>query len=253
MRTAFRFLRPWLTACVILLIWETACRVFAIPEFILPRPSRIWEVAIQFHSQIELHAVQTLITTLAGFFLAVIIGVLFGVAIGSSEAVYDSAYPMLVAFNSIPKVAVVPLIVIWTGIGTIPAIVTAFFISFFPIVVNVAAGLASVEPEIKDVLRVLGASKLEVLRKVSLPRALPYLFASLKVAIPLAFIGSVVSETIASNFGIGYLILSASSRFQVALIFAAVIVIAILSIVMFVLCVQAEKHFVGWAFRGAGK
>ena len=250
MNAAVRRIRPWAVALALILLWEVCCRAFSIPEFILPRPSRVWDVAVQFHSQLEVHALQTLITTLAGFLLAVIVGILLGIAVGSSAAVYESAFPLLVGFNSIPKVAVVPLIVIWTGIGTVPAIVTAFFISFFPIVVNVATGLASVEPEIKDVLRVLGASKTEVLLKVSLPRTLPYLFASLKVAIPLAFIGSVVSETIASNAGIGFLILSASSRFQVALIFAAVIVIAILSIVMFVLCVQAERRFVGWAFRG---
>jgi NitT/TauT family transport system permease protein len=189
-------------------------------------------------------------TTLVGFFIAIVVGVLLGVAVGSSSAVYDSLYPILIGFNSIPKVAVVPLIVIWTGIGTLPAIITAFVISFFPIVVNVATGLASVEPEMRDVLRVLGATKYEVLTKVGIPRTLPYLFASLKVAITLAFIGSVVSETIASNYGIGFLMLSASSRFQVALIFSGVIIIAIMSIAMFAICVLAERRMVGWAYRG---
>lgn len=195
-------------------------------------------------------ALQTLMTTLIGFAIAIVVGVLLGIAIGSSSGAYDSLYPLLIGFNSIPKVAVVPLIVIWSGIGTVPAIITAFVISFFPIVVNVAAGLASVEPEMKDVLRVLGASRYEVLTKVGIPRSLPYLFASLKVAITLAFIGSVVSETIASNDGIGYLMLSASSRYQVALIFSGVIVIAVMSILMFLVCVAAERHLVGWAFRG---
>jgi NitT/TauT family transport system permease protein len=147
-------------------------------------------------------------------------------------------------------VALVPLIVIWCGIGTVPAILTAFLISFFPIVVNVATGLASVEPEMKDVLRVLGATRYEVLRKVGIPRSLPYLFASLKVAITLAFIGSVISETIAGNDGIGYLMLSAASRYQITLIFSGVIVIAVMSIVVFLICVAIERQCVGWAFRG---
>jgi NitT/TauT family transport system permease protein len=242
--------RPWFVALALLVLWELACRLFHIPEFILPRPSRILEVTWQFRNELALHSLQTLMTTLVGFLIAIVVGVLLGVAVGSSRALYDSLYPILIGFNSVPKVAVVPLIVIWTGIGTVPAIVTAFVISFFPIVVNVATGLASVEPEMRDVLRVLGATRYEVLTKVSFPRALPYLFASLKVAITLAFIGSVVSETIASNNGIGFLMLSAASRFQVALVFSGVIIIAIMSIVVFAICVQAERHLVSWAYRG---
>jgi NitT/TauT family transport system permease protein len=246
-----KYARPWLAALVLLAVWELACRGLHIPELILPAPSRIVQAAYEFKELLALNASQTLKTTLIGFFIAIAVGILLGVAVGSSSATYDSLYPLLVGFNSIPKVALVPLIVIWCGIGTVPAIVTAFAISFFPIVVNVATGLASVEPEMKDVLRVLGATRYQVLRKVGIPRSLPYLFASLKVAITLAFIGSVVSETIASNDGIGYLMLSASSRYEVALIFAGVIVIAVMSIAMFLICVSAERRLVGWAFRGS--
>jgi NitT/TauT family transport system permease protein len=241
--------RAWLVAFALLAVWELSCRLFHIPEFILPAPTRIIEVTWQYRDVLAMHSLQTLMTTLVGFFIAIVVGILLGVAVGSSSAVYDSLYPLLIGFNSIPKVAVVPLIVIWTGIGTIPAIVTAFVISFFPIVVNVATGLASVEPEMRDVLRILGATRYEMLRKVSFPRALPYLFASLKVAITLAFIGSVVSETIASNYGIGFLMLSASSRFQVALVFSGVIIIAIMSIAMFAICIQVERRMVSWAYR----
>jgi len=245
-----KFARPWLIAFALLVVWELACIVFHVPEFVLPRPTRIAAATYQYRDLLALNAMQTLMTTVVGFLIAIAVGILLGVAVGSSSAVYDSLYPLLVGFNSIPKVAVVPLIVIWCGIGTIPAIITAFLISFFPIVVNVATGLASVEPEMKDVLRVLGATRFEVLTKVGIPRSLPYLFASLKVAITLAFIGSVVSETIAGNDGIGYLMLSAASRYQVALIFSGVIVIAFMSVVMFLICVAAERRMVGWAFRG---
>jgi NitT/TauT family transport system permease protein len=235
----------------LLLVWELACRLLHIPEVVLPRPTRIAAATYQYRDLLALNAMQTLMTTLIGFFIAIIVGILLGIAVGSSSATYDSLYPLLIGFNSVPKVAIVPLIVIWCGIGTVPAIMTAFLISFFPIVVNVATGLASVEPELKDVLRVLGATRYEVLAKVGIPRSLPYLFASLKVAITLAFIGSVVSETIAGNDGIGYLMLSASSRYQVALIFSGVIVIAVMSIVMYLICVAAERRMVGWAFRSA--
>ncbi len=242
--------RPLLLAIAIFLVWEVSCRLFGIPEFVLPPPSAILAAGWERHALIADHALQTLYTTVLGFAVAMVVGAALGILIGSSRTVYDAAYPILVAFNAIPKVAVVPLIVIWTGIGTVPAIITAFIISFFPIVVNVATGLASVEPELQDVLRVLGASRWEVIRKVAIHRALPFFFASVKVAVTLAFIGSVVSETIASNNGIGYLILSASSRFQVTLVYAAVLTIAAMSVVMYYLCAIAERHFVGWAYRG---
>jgi NitT/TauT family transport system permease protein len=241
--------RPWLVAFALLVVWELCCRFFSVPTFVLPAPSQIVEAGIQFKQPLLIHGLQTLYTTIAGFAVAIVVGVLLGAAIGSSPAVYESLYPLLIGFNAIPKVALVPVLVIWCGIGTVPAIITAFVISFFPITVNVATGLASVEPEMRDVLRVLGASRYEILRKVGIPRSMPYLFASLKVAITLAFIGSVVSETVAANQGIGFLMLSASSRFQVPLVFAALVLVAAMSVVLYVFCAILERRVTGWAFR----
>jgi NitT/TauT family transport system permease protein len=232
------------------LIWELSCRLFSVPAFVLPAPSQILDASIQFREPLLMNGLQTLLTTVAGFAIAIVVGVLLGVAVGSSPAVYEALYPLLIGFNAIPKVALVPVVVIWCGIGTVPAVITAFVISFFPITVNVATGLASVEPEMRDVLRVLGASRYEVLRKVGIPRSMPYLFASLKVAITLAFIGSVVSETVAANKGIGFLRLSASSRFQVPLVFAGLLLVAAMSIVLYVFCAILERRMTGWAFRG---
>jgi NitT/TauT family transport system permease protein len=250
MSRASIWLRPLIVTIGITLFWEIACIALRLPEFVLPRPSVIYAAAVKYRDVIAMDSLQTLMTTVAGFFIAIVVGIFLGASIGSSKAVYDALYPVLIGFNAIPKVAVVPLIVMWTGIGAVPAIITAFMISFFPIVVNVATGLASVEPELRDVLRVLGATNLEVMTKVGFHRTLPFLFASLKVAITLAFIGSVVSETIASNNGIGFLILSAASRVQVPLIYAAVLVIAAMSVVMYFLCALAERKMVGWAYRG---
>ncbi|MFN6955440.1 MAG: ABC transporter permease, partial [Acetobacteraceae bacterium] len=153
-------------------------------------------------------------------------------------------------FNSIPKVAVVPILVIWFGIGTVPAIITAFLISFFPIVVNVATGIATVEPELRDVLRALGARGRDIIFKVGLPRAMPYFFASLKVAITVAFVGSIISETVAANKGIGHLMILASSRFDVPLVFSGLIVTAIMGITMYVISAAIEQRVTGWATRG---
>ena len=131
--------------------------------------------------------------------------------IGSSKLAYDVAYPLLVGFSSIPKVAVVPIFVLWFGAGTVPAILTAMIICVFPIVVNVATGLATTEPELEDVMRTLKATKLDILWNVGLPRTMPYFFASLKVAVTLAFVGTVIAETVASNRGIGNMMMIACS------------------------------------------
>jgi NitT/TauT family transport system permease protein len=141
--------------------------------------------------------------------------------------------------------------VIWFGVGTVPAIITAFLIAFFPILVNVAVGIATVEPELQDVLRALGASRWQVVRKVGLPRSMPYFFASLKVAIAFAFIGTIVAETVAANKGIGNLMLVASSRFEVPLAFAGLLVTAVMGIGMYVISNMIERRMTGWAMRGA--
>ncbi|MDX2104623.1 MAG: ABC transporter permease [Alphaproteobacteria bacterium] len=241
---------PWLVTIGMLVVWEVGVIAFKVPSFILPGPVEVWQALVRFNGPIWQHAGHTLFTTVLGFAFAVVFGVLLGVAIGSSRLVYNGLYPVLIGFNSVPKVAVVPVLVVWFGIGTVPAVITAFMISFFPIVVNVATGLATVEPELSDVLRSLGARRRDILLKVGLPRAMPYLFASLKVAITLAFVGSVISETVASNEGIGYLMIQASSRFQIPLVFAGLVVIAVLGIVMYVLFALVERRFTGWAMRG---
>jgi NitT/TauT family transport system permease protein len=226
-------------------------RVFDIEQFVLPAPSAIFASGWQWREPILINAWQTLLTTVIGFLFAVIVGLLAGIAIGSSTLVYDSFYPALIGFNSIPKVAVVPILVIWFGVGTIPAIITAFLIAFFPILVNVAVGIATVEPELQDVLRALGASRWQVIRKVGLPRAMPYFFASLKVAIAAAFVGTIVAETVAANKGIGNLMLVASSRFEVPLAFAALLVTSVMGIGMYLICAAVERRMTGWAMRGA--
>ncbi len=240
---------PWLVTIGIIVVWELVVIGFGIREFVLPAPTAVFDAFMQFRGPILDHALHTLYTTVIGFAFAVVGGVILGVAVGSSTLVYTGIYPVLIGFNSIPKVAVVPVLVVWFGIGAVPAIITAFLISFFPIAVNVATGLATLEPELEDVLRSLGAKKLDILIKVGFPRSLPYFFASLKVAITLAFVGSVISETIASNEGIGYLMLQASSRFQIPLVFAGLVVIAIMGIVMYAIFAAIERRFTGWATR----
>ena len=249
-RNALRIAMPWLVIAVLLVIWEVACIVFDLPEILLPRPTKVFEVFIARFDILLLFCWQTLWTSLIGFFIAIAGGLLLGLAIGASPFVYSGLYPLLIAFNAVPKVALVPILMIWVGVGALPAVITAFVISFFPIVVNVATGLATIEPEMRDVLRSLGATHLEILTKVGIPRAMPYLFASLKVAITLAFIGSVISETVGGNRGIGFLMLSAGARNDAPTTFAGLFAIAIMGVLMYALCALVEKRMTRWAFRG---
>ncbi len=246
----FRRVLPWLVVAGIFMFWQLAVAAFRIESFVLPSPTSIFAAFWQWHTIILINAWQTLLTTCIGFFFAIIIGLLLGVAIGSSSLVYDGLYPALVGFNTIPKVAVVPILIIWFGVGSIPAIITAFLLAFFPILVNVATGIATVEPELQDVLRALGASKWQTIRKVGLPRAMPYFFASLKVAITVAFVGSIIAETVGSNAGIGNFMLVASSRFEVPLAFAGLLVTGAMGIAMYAIAGAIESRMTGWATRG---
>ena len=230
-------------------LWELVCLAFGVSDLILPRPSQIAHVLVDKMALLWPHAVQTLYTTFAGFVLGVLAGILIGVGIGSSRLAYDVTYPLLVGFSSIPKVAVVPLFVVWFGAGTVPAILTSMVISIFPVVVNVATGLASTEPELEDVLRVLGARKRDILWNVGLPRTLPYLFASLKIAITLSFVGTVLAETVASNKGIGTVMMIASGNFDVPMVFAGLFLLAAMGVALYAVSSLAEQRMTGWAQR----
>jgi NitT/TauT family transport system permease protein len=242
-------LAPWVATIALFVVWEIVCRVFKIPEFFLPPPTAVFKATYDYWPAIYKHSLFTLSSTLVGFALAVGFGLALGLAVGWSRAIYAGVYPLMIGFNAIPKVAVVPILVLWFGIGFVPAVLTAFLISFFPIVVNVATGLATIEPELEDVLKALGASKLDIMRKVGIPRALPYFFGSLKVAITLAFVGAVISESVASNVGIGNLMLQAQAQFQVPLIFAGLLALAVEGIVMYALMAMLEARTTRWAQR----
>ena len=242
---------PWLLLVAVLLLWQVICACFEVSDFIFPSPLRIWNQFWEYKEIIAGHAWRTFWVTMAGFGLAIVVGVLLGFVIGSSRIAYAAVYPLMTAFNALPKAAFVPILVVWFGIGAGPAILTAFLISFFPIMVNIATGLATLEPELEDVLRVLGAKRWDVLMKIGLPRSMPYFFGSLKVAITLAFVGTTVSEMTAANEGIGYLLISAGSAMQMGLAFAGLMVVGAMAMLMYELFSVIEKHTTGWAHRGS--
>ena len=241
---------PLIVLAAFLVLWQLIVMLFSVPEFIFPSPTQIAAQFIEFKGALLEAAWKTFWVTMLGFAVSIVVGVLLGFLIGSSRLAYTALYPLMVAFNAVPKAAVVPILVVWFGIGIGPGVLTAFLISFFPITVNIATGLATLEPELEDVLRVLGAKRWDVLIKVGLPRSMPFFYGSLKIAITLAFVGTVLAEMTAGDSGIGYLMQSAGSQQRMPLAFAGLVTIGAMAMAMYELFSWIEKRTTGWAHRG---
>jgi NitT/TauT family transport system permease protein len=243
-------LAPWVATVALIAAWWLCVRLFDIKSYILPTPWETLEAIYKFRYPLLLHGGATLATTLIGFVAAVVFGMALGILVGSSRLLYSGIYPLLVAFNSVPKAALVPVLVIWFGAGTIPAVFTAFMLSFFPVVANVATAFATIEPELLEVMRSLGATRRDMTLKIGIPRSLPFFFASLKIAVTLAFVGSVIAEIVAGNSGIGNVMLVASSNFNVPLVFAALVVVGIMGVGMYAIFDFFERRMTAWSVRG---
>jgi NitT/TauT family transport system permease protein len=244
-------LAPWVTTLVLIAVWWLFIRLFDIKSFILPTPWETLQAIYQFRYPLFVHGMATLATTLIGFIAAVVFGMTLGILVGSSRLAYSGLYPLLIGFNSVPKAALVPVFVIWFGAGTVPAVCTAFMLSFFPVVANVATAFATIEPELFEVMNSLGASRWDITRKIGIPRSLPFFFASLKIAVTLAFVGSVIAEIVAGNSGIGNVMLVASSNFNVPLVFAALVVVGVLGVGMYAIFDIFERRMTAWSIRGS--
>jgi NitT/TauT family transport system permease protein len=250
-RKTLERLSPLIVLAAILLLWELIVRVFKVPDYIFPAPTQIAQQFAEFQGALLAAAWKTFWVTMVGFGLSIVVGVLLGFLIGSSRMAYQALYPLMVAFNAVPKAAIVPILVVWFGIGLGPGVLTAFLISFFPITVNIATGLATLEPELEDVLRVLGARRWDVLVKVGLPRSMPYFYASLKVAITLAFVGTVLAEMTAGDSGIGNLMQTAGSQQRMPLAFAGLVTIGAMAMAMYEFFSWIEMRTTAWAHRGS--
>ena len=242
---------PLILLAAIVLVWQLAVRAFGVSSYMLPAPTEIALQFAEYPGPLLEGAWRTFWVTMVGFGIGIVVGVLLGFLIGSSRVAYEAMFPLMVAFNAVPKSAIVPIFVIWLGIGIGPGIVTAFVICFFPITVNIATGLATLEPELEDVLRVLGARRWDVLTKVGLPRTMPYFFGSLKVAITLAFVGTTLAEMTAGEAGIGYLINTATSQTRMPLAFAGLVTIGVLAMAAYQFFSWLEMRTTGWAHRGS--
>lgn len=243
------FLESVLALVVFFAVWEVAVRVTGVALYILPPPSAVLSTASAVASTLAQHAFVTITGTLISLGIGAALGMATGLAIGYSATVSRMVYPLLGGLQALPMSAFIPIFVVWFGVGSMPKIVAGALIAFFPIVVNVVTGLRTIEPDLWEMLRVLGASKAQVFQKVGVPRTLPYFFASLKVAAAGAFIGNVVGEMIAAGRGLGYVLILATTSLNMPLAFAALTILLLMGMILFSCFDIVERRVAPWAFR----
>jgi len=224
----------------LIVLWELLCRFAKIPIWLLPAPSLIVTALGEWLHLLPAHFMATLTAVFGGFLLALAVGIPIAVMVVYSPFLRRVIFPVLVTMQSVPKVALAPLLLIWVGYGLPSNILISAIVAFFPIVINTATGLDSVEPELLDLTRSYDSSALKVFWKVRLPSALPFVLSAMKIAISLSVIGAVVGEFVGSDKGLGYLIVNASSTMNTALVFGVILVLSLLGIMCFYLIAFVE-------------
>ena len=228
------------------LIWEAWVRIAGVPTYFLPAPSAIFLEIIQNPSWYARHSAYTVGACLLGFFLALIIGIIAAIGIVYSKILENTLYTFLVSLNSIPKIALAPLFIIWMGTNLSSKVAISGLIALFAIVIDTVLGLRSVDPDVLEMTKSMRASPLQVLWKIRFPTALPAMFAGMKVAISLALVGAIAGEFVASNVGLGYVILTAQGMMQTSRVFAAIVLLGILGTLLFYLVSLVEHFAVPW-------
>lgn len=241
-----RWAAPVLSIALLLVAWELVVNGFKVPEYLMPPPSGVVAALGEEWRYLAGHTLVTLYEILAGFALAVAVGVPLAMLIVYSPLFERAFYPILVASQSIPKIAIAPLLIFWAGLGMFPKILVAFLIAFFPIVIDTVVGLRSVEPEMLHLARSMGAPGVKVFLKIRLPNALPNIFAGLKVAVTLAVVGAIVGEFIQADQGLGYALLQANAMLNTKLSFAAIFILAAIGVVLFAAVDLLEKLLIPW-------
>lgn len=238
---------PLAAIIAIVLLWEAAVRLFRIPSFILPAPSAIWVETAAMGGVVLTHSLATLQTVLLGFVLSVVVSLPLAIAITSSATLSNAIYPVLVLTQSVPKVALAPILIIALGANELPRVIVTFLVAFFPLVVAAATGLNAVPSELIELGRSLRASRLKEMWRIRLPYAVPFVFGGLKVAIALSVVGAVVGEFVAANRGLGYLITTSMAFFKTPVAWGAMILLAVMGIVLFQAVALIERIFFPWS------
>ena len=241
-----RALLPLIGAAAFLAAWEIGCRAFAVRPVLLPSPGLVLEELVAAPGWFLEHTFYTVGVTLAGFAVAGVFGVLFAILIVEWKLLERLLFPLFVALNSVPKVALAPLFVIWFGTGAEPKVAIAFLIAVFAVVIDTALGLRSVPPDTIDLARTLKGSRWKVLTRIKLYCAMPHIFAGLKVAMSLALVGAIVGEFVSSQRGLGYVIMSAQGMFDTPRVFAAICILAVVGVALIEAVALAERIAMPW-------
>jgi NitT/TauT family transport system permease protein len=241
-----RIIYPILTVLAVLAAWEVFVTTLRIPEFILPAPSRVALTLFTDNKKILAHTWITLGEIVLGFLGAAMLGILLAFLISSSAPFEQAIYPILVSSQAVPKLAVAPLLVIWLGFGMNTKVAIAVLIAFFPVVIDTVTGFRSISQEMVFLARSMGATSWQMFRHFTLPHAAPLIFSGLKVAITLAVSGAIVGEFVGADRGLGYLILLATGKMETDLVFAAILVLAVLGVLLFYVVVVLERLALPW-------
>jgi NitT/TauT family transport system permease protein len=241
-----RLLLPVAFSAGLLAVWWLATATEAINPIVLPPPGEVAAALTREPADLARHTWVTLLETVSGFAIAAVLGVAGGALIASSRLVEAALYPVLVAFNAIPKVALAPLLVVWLGFSQQPKIVMVVMVCFFPIVLATATGLATTPVDLVELARSLTASWWQTMVKVRLPAAMPQVFIGFKTAMPLAVIGAVLGELVGAVEGLGFVVNTSGATADLALAFAAIFILAVMSVVLYYALVAAERLFLPW-------
>ena len=228
---------------LLLVVWQIVVTALGVSDFILPTPLQILKVTIRFFPQLLRHTWTTTVEILLGFAIGNAVAVAMAVCIVNSRVVERALYPLIIASQTVPKVAVAPLFLIWFGSGLTPKVVIAAIVCFFPTVVNTVQGLRATDERAIDLFRLVAASRRQVFVKLQFPSALPYFFAGLKISIALAVIGAIIGEWVGANSGLGYLIMYSTQTLRTDLMFAALLVVSLLGILLYLVAVLFERLF----------
>ncbi len=231
-----RVLESWSSAIlivVLLMLWEAGVRYFEVPNFLLPAPTDIARLFVEEWSLIQMHSLATIWAILTGYVTAVLFALAISALMIRFALLERLIMPIFVGLQSVPKIAIAPLILVWVGAGMGSKIAVVMSIAFFPIVINTMAGFKEVDRGLADVFRSVDASERQLLFRLRLPYAIPYIFAGLRIATTLAVLGAIVAEWLAASNGLGYLVLSGSFNFNTARSFAAIISLAVIGTIFF--------------------
>lgn len=238
---------PTATFISFLLLWQVIVMVTQVKRFVLPQPLDVIERGFASFGLLLSQTPSTVLSIAAGFVGAAVIGIPLAVLMVASRRLENSLYPLVVGSQGIPKVALAPVLIVWFGFGFLPKIVLAMLIAFFPIVVNTAVGLRSIDPNYLHLVRSMGAPAWRIYARLLLPSALPQIFAGLKVAMTLAIVGAIVGEMVGANSGLGYVLVVANGNLDMALVFAILVWLVLVSLVLVGMIDIAERLAIPWS------